>query len=108
MFLTFSVILVTLVFQGLTPPPLIRWLGLAEDSPDPKCEEQEARRLVLQAALAHLEETGKAIHRVLSRHLRIWHGIIGIAWPVPAAMAARATRRTPRITSYTSNFRVRL
>ena len=54
-FLTFCVILVTLVFQGLTLPPLIRILGLAE-TPGPKCEELEARRLVLQAAQAHLEE----------------------------------------------------
>ncbi len=55
-FLTFSVILVTLVLQGLSLPPLIRWLGLAGTA-DPKCEAQEARRLVLQAALAYLEET---------------------------------------------------
>lgn len=54
-FLTFCVILVTLVFQGLTLPPLIRILGVAEPS-GPKCEEQEARRLVLQAAHARLEE----------------------------------------------------
>jgi monovalent cation/hydrogen antiporter len=54
-FLTFCVILVTLVFQGLTLPPLIRILGLAELS-GPKCEEQEARRLVLQAAQARLDE----------------------------------------------------
>jgi monovalent cation/hydrogen antiporter len=53
-FLTFCVILVTLVFQGLTLPPLIRMLGLAETGH--KCEEQEARRLVLQAAQARLEE----------------------------------------------------
>jgi hypothetical protein len=49
------VILVTLVFQGLTLPPLIRILGLAE-APGPSCEEREARRLVLEAALARLEE----------------------------------------------------
>ena len=55
MFLTFCVILVTLVFQGLTLPPLIRILGLAETS-GPKCEELEARRLVLEAAQARLEE----------------------------------------------------
>ncbi len=54
-FLTFCVILVTLVFQGLTLPPLIRILGLKE-TPGLKCEEQEARRLVLLAAQAHLEE----------------------------------------------------
>jgi CPA1 family monovalent cation:H+ antiporter len=54
-FLTFCVILVTLVFQGLTLPPLIRMLGLAEIS-GPKYEEQEARRLVVQAAQERLEE----------------------------------------------------
>ena len=55
MFLTFCVILVTLVFQGLTLPPLIRILGLAEASAH-NCEEQEARRLVLQAAQERLED----------------------------------------------------
>jgi len=54
-FLTFCVILVTLVFQGLTLPTLIRMLGLAE-APGPSCEEREARRLVLEAALARLQE----------------------------------------------------
>ncbi len=54
-FLTFSAILTTLVFQGLTLPPLIRKLGLAGSS-IPPCEEQEARRLVVQATLERLEE----------------------------------------------------
>jgi CPA1 family monovalent cation:H+ antiporter len=54
-FLTFCVILVTLVFQGLTLPWVIRKLGVAETSV-PKGEEQEARRLVLDAALGRLEE----------------------------------------------------
>ncbi len=53
-FLTFSVILVTLVLQGLTLPPLIRALGLA-GSKDGDNEELEARREVLGAALKHLE-----------------------------------------------------
>jgi CPA1 family monovalent cation:H+ antiporter len=54
-FLTFSVILVTLVLQGLTLPPLIRGLRLA-GAPADHPEELEARRLMLEAALAHLEE----------------------------------------------------
>ncbi len=54
-FLTFCVILVTLVFQGLTLPSLIRILGLAEPG-GPKPEEVEARRLVLLAAQARLED----------------------------------------------------
>jgi CPA1 family monovalent cation:H+ antiporter len=52
--LTFCVILVTLVLQGLTLPPLIRFLGLA-GAAGPDCEELEARRIVTQAALSHLE-----------------------------------------------------
>jgi NhaP-type Na+/H+ or K+/H+ antiporter len=54
-FLTFSVILVTLVIQGLTLPPLIRALGLAGSS-GPKCEGREARRLVLEKTLKRLAE----------------------------------------------------
>jgi len=53
-FITFCVIVATLVVQGLTMPPLIRFLGLARD-PGPDCEEQEARRIVLQSAMSKLE-----------------------------------------------------
>src|SRR6202000_1721484 len=53
-FLTFSVILVTLVLQGLTLPALIRWLGLAGFT-GPNCEEREARRIMAQTALERLE-----------------------------------------------------
>src|SRR6266851_1396820 len=52
-FLTFSVILVTLVLQGLTLPPLIRALGLA-GSKGYESEEEEARKAMVEAALAHL------------------------------------------------------
>ena len=52
--LTFFVIFVTLVLQGLTLPPLIRFLGLAGIA-GPNCEELEARRIVTQAALGHIE-----------------------------------------------------
>jgi Na+/H+ antiporter len=52
-FLTFSVILVTLVLQGLTLPPLIRALGLSgQEGMDG--EECNARRLILEEALAYL------------------------------------------------------
>ncbi len=54
-FLTFSVILVTLVLQGLTLPSLVRFLGLA-GAEGPNCEEREARRVVTRAALQHLQE----------------------------------------------------
>jgi Na+/H+ antiporter len=54
-FLTFCVIVVTLVLQGLTLPLVIRALGLA-GAAGSKCEEREAHRLVLEEALECLEE----------------------------------------------------
>ena len=53
-FLTFSVILVTLVLQGLTLPSLICALGLS-GTPGTGAEEDEARRIITSAALASLE-----------------------------------------------------
>jgi monovalent cation/hydrogen antiporter len=58
-FLAFCVILVTLVVQGLTLPALIRRLGLAGPAGMDE-EEREARRIVLMAAIHHLEEGRKA------------------------------------------------
>jgi len=55
-FLTYCVILATLVFQGLTLAPLIRALGVG-GAAGPACEEQEARRIAAQAALSHLEKS---------------------------------------------------
>lgn len=54
-FLTFSVILVTLVFQGLTLAPLIRFLGLAGHT-GAHPEEQEARRIILETALNYIKD----------------------------------------------------
>jgi monovalent cation/hydrogen antiporter len=53
-FLTFAVIFVTLVLQGLTLPPLIRWLGLAGLT-GRNVEEEKARRAMAEASLAYLE-----------------------------------------------------
>src|ERR1700719_4092648 len=53
-FLTFCVILVTLVLQGLTLPPLIRALALSGTSGTDE-EEEEARRIITSTALSHLE-----------------------------------------------------
>jgi CPA1 family monovalent cation:H+ antiporter len=55
-FLAFVVILVTLVLQGLTLPPLVRLLGLA-DAPERNLEEQDARRQIVEVALAYLEKS---------------------------------------------------
>jgi monovalent cation/hydrogen antiporter len=54
-FLTFSVILVTLVGQGLTLPALIRRLDLEEDGSEER-EDAKARIHAADAALARLEE----------------------------------------------------
>ena len=53
-FLTFCVILATLVGQGLTLPWLIRRLGVADDGAAER-EEARARELAYQAALARIE-----------------------------------------------------
>ena len=74
--LTFCVILVTLVPQGLTLPSLIRLLGLAGGE-GPDCEELEARRITVQAALDQLEsakardsEESAEIYDDLANHYR--------------------------------------
>jgi monovalent cation/hydrogen antiporter len=54
-FLTFSVILGTLLLQGLTLPALIRALRLRDDEMESK-EEAKARIYAAEAALARLEE----------------------------------------------------
>lgn len=53
-FVTFCVIFVTLVVQGLTLAPLIRLLGLA-GSDGENIEEAQARRGLIEAAVAYLE-----------------------------------------------------
>lgn len=54
-FLTFSVILVTLVLQGLSLPALIRVLGLAGGGGHLR-EEEAARRAILEDALGYLKK----------------------------------------------------
>jgi CPA1 family monovalent cation:H+ antiporter len=55
-FLTFAVIFVTLVCQGLTLPPLIRWLGVQDDGTEEEHEELKARLHATKAALARIDE----------------------------------------------------
>jgi CPA1 family monovalent cation:H+ antiporter len=58
LFLTFIVILATLVVQGLSLPLLIHWLGVKDDGSMEK-EEREARLKANQGALARLNEIGE-------------------------------------------------
>jgi len=54
-FLALAVILVTLVGQGLTLGPLIRWLGIHDDGAEQE-EEVLARVRIAEAAIARLDE----------------------------------------------------
>ena len=59
--LTFCVIFATLVLQGLTLTPLVRWLGVVDDHVTEK-EERLARLKANEAALARLEEMESSNH----------------------------------------------
>jgi Na+/H+ antiporter len=72
-FLTFSVIVVTLVLQGITLPPVIRALGLVGVK-GPNCEEQEARRIAIEAAVSHLED---AKGRDSEESARLYEDLVG-------------------------------
>lgn len=57
-FIAFAVIFCTLVLQGLTLPPLIRFLGVGDDG-IPEKEEVEARTVIAHAVFEKLEELRK-------------------------------------------------
>jgi CPA1 family monovalent cation:H+ antiporter len=54
-FFAFAVILVTLVAQGFSLPPLIRWMGLGSEDGGHALEEREARCRMLTAAVKYLD-----------------------------------------------------
>jgi CPA1 family monovalent cation:H+ antiporter len=56
LYLTFCVILATLVGQGLTLPWLIRWLGVTASGDALEAEETQARVAAVEAGLGRLEE----------------------------------------------------
>jgi len=56
LFITFSLIVVTVVGQGLTLPWLIRRLGVVEDGADEESEELKARLVIAKAALARVDD----------------------------------------------------
>jgi Na+/H+ antiporter len=74
-FLTFTVIVATLVLQGLTLPVLIRVLGISDDGSAER-EDAKARIKAAEAALARLEELvdGGAVHPETAERLR---GLLG-------------------------------
>lgn len=56
LFITFIVILVTLVFQGLTLPLLIRWLGVQESDDKEAIEERRLRLAMVNSTLALIDD----------------------------------------------------
>jgi Na+/H+ antiporter len=54
-FLTFCVILATLVLQGLTLRPMINWFGIKPDEKEQR-EEEEARLRLASSIIEHIEE----------------------------------------------------
>jgi CPA1 family monovalent cation:H+ antiporter len=77
LFLTFSVILVTLIIQGLMLPRVIRFLGLANAGHRERqadgSEERQARKLGIETALATLESLiiDRALPAEISEPLRV-------------------------------------
>lgn len=67
-FLTYSLILVTLVFQGVSLPWLVRALRLSTVNRN-ICEEGEARQLMLQAAIGFLTERRNTAKDESEHHL---------------------------------------
>ena len=57
LFITFVVILVTLVFQGLTLPLLIKWLKVAEPEEKEMIEERRLRLVLANSTLAYVNNT---------------------------------------------------
>jgi NhaP-type Na+/H+ or K+/H+ antiporter len=74
LFMTFCVIFVTLVVQGLTLPSLIRRLGSAGLSSGHD-QEEEARRTMIGAALRHLERARKSTSRNSRPFTKIRHAL---------------------------------
>lgn len=99
-FLAFSVILVTLVLQGLTLPPLIRALGLAGTA-GPDGEEKQARETILKAALTYLASIRQAdteaefsgIFDDLEQHYRHRLAILDHDSPASDGFGAKQYRR---------------
>jgi CPA1 family monovalent cation:H+ antiporter len=72
LFLTFIVILATLVLQGTSLPFLIRWLGIKDDRSAEK-EERAARLKANEAALVRLKEIAERepAKAEAANHLRV-------------------------------------
>jgi Na+/H+ antiporter len=109
----FAVILATLVVQGLTLGPLIRWLGLGED-PRIAGEEVQARMKAAQAALAELAKFSsdptadpRMLRRVRAEYERRISSLHDISLSLPSASErhANAMLREVRLAALTAERR---
>ena len=71
LFVTFVVILFTLVFQGLSLSPIIRWLKISEEENEDKEQEVEIRLRLADAALNHLQTNYVAELETIDAYIRI-------------------------------------
>ena len=103
-FITFAVILGTLVFQGLTLAPLVGWLRIEEDRSG-EVEEHGARVALAEAALAHLDETMDArnlqahqVHNVRQEYAQRLRSLKGLEADGPAHAPLALSRELRRTT----------
>src|SRR2546425_108116 len=95
--ITYAVILVTLLGQGFTLAPLLRWLEVRETGEEERREETAARLRASKAALARLEELASEqwMHPETLAHTRDRYHHRARRLGAPRAGAPRATRRDP-------------
>ena len=101
-FLAFSMILITLVGQGLTLPALMRALGIREDRPWSD-EEAAARMEAAQAALDRLdeiEEEGGASEEQLRRLRELYRGRFRVCAAVLGGENPAAALHEERLATY--------
>ena len=101
-FITFAAILGTLVFQGLTLAPLVRWLRVEEDRSGAR-EERQARLALAEAALEHLDGQmdernlqAHQVHSVRQEYVQRVRSLKGLEGEGPAHTPLELTRELRR------------
>ena len=101
-FITFAVILGTLVVQGLSLAPLVRWLRVEEDRSGEK-EERHARLALAEAALEHLDGAmeernlqAHQVHNVRQEYVQRVRSLKGLEGEGPAHAPLELSRELRR------------
>src|SRR6201987_3739869 len=108
LFITFGIIVITLVGQGLLLPSVVRWLGLGRHAADERDREQKAelaaRSDALKLAQTRLEELAaenripsEALARLRARHDYRFGGLPKAEWSEDDAASAAANVRSDLI-----------